>query len=472
MSSREADRFDPSALEALATALDSLAHAARPRPVTDELERLSRIVRDYAVPRLQPDRPLDVVFAGPTGSGKSTLVNSISGLSATAAGVLRPTTTRPVILTDRDRAPGYVTLSGVGGEVVGGESPALTHMTLIDTPDLDSTSTEHRVMAERIIDSADVVVFVMSALRYADMVPWQVLRRAVARGAIVVPVLNRVTPGTIGARVDFAARLRSEGIVGQLVVIPEQRGHRGDIPRAATRPLARRLAELVEDHRLVAAQTLDRVLEHVRDRALAEVESLQGVVDDVPGPLGPQQIAAFDLSALAAAIPAVRPDGQGRRQLRHWRAQASAALDRRGLEDRVADALSAVLRSEAMLAGVERGLIDDHRAVAGELTKTWLGFVSRVCEETGRRRGTADVAYLARAAASGDPLTQDDPVFGTDLPVFVERVDRDLRSRLAMALEDARSKGALDDLGELSKALEETGKALAPLAPAPAPAHA
>jgi len=43
--------------------------------------RLIRIIRSYLIPRLtNPEAPLCVVFAGPTGSGKSTLINSLSGL--------------------------------------------------------------------------------------------------------------------------------------------------------------------------------------------------------------------------------------------------------------------------------------------------------------------------------------------------------------------------------------------------------
>ena len=424
------------------------------------------------IPRLVAERPLDVVFAGPTGSGKSTLVNSVSGLSASTAGVLRPTTSRPVIVADRAAADSYSRFGGVSGEVVAGDSPALRAMTLIDTPDLDSTSTEHRAMAERLIDSADVVVFVMSALRYADMVPWQVLRRADARGAIVVPVLNRVTPATAGARLDFRSRLREEGISERLIVIPEQRRLEGPIPRPASRPLARRLAGLVRDHRLDAAESVERVLRHVERRAESHLESLQVDVDGLQGTLGSDQIDAFDLSPLAAALPAAKPDGAGRRNLVRWRRQVQQMLTHRELVDRVTDALSAIVRTESMLAGLGAGSGLEVEPEMAQVSRAWLDFVARVCAEADGRRGEADVAYLARAAAADGGPIGDDPVFGSGFVVLTDRVERDLRGRLAMVIESALVSTLRADTDRLNGAIEETRTALAGLAPSPAPAHA
>ena len=76
-------------------AADVLGH----QDVAINRDRISGAVRDYLIPRLeQPEAPLVVVFAGPTGSGKSTLVNSLTGLDLTVAGAIRPTTARPLVL--------------------------------------------------------------------------------------------------------------------------------------------------------------------------------------------------------------------------------------------------------------------------------------------------------------------------------------------------------------------------------------
>ena len=62
------------------------------RAISDQLD-------DYLLPRLrQVDAPLLAVVGGPTGAGKSTLVNSLVGAQVSAAGVLRPTTRAPVLV--------------------------------------------------------------------------------------------------------------------------------------------------------------------------------------------------------------------------------------------------------------------------------------------------------------------------------------------------------------------------------------
>lgn len=146
-------------------------------------DRLIRIIRSYLIPRLtNPEAPLCVVFAGPTGSGKSTLINSLSGLKVSETGPIRPTTKGPVILASERARHQLENFGGLGCEVVTGSAPILSHIALVDTPDIDSMETEHRVMAENLIDCADVVVMVTSALRYADLVPRDIARLKTSHG--------------------------------------------------------------------------------------------------------------------------------------------------------------------------------------------------------------------------------------------------------------------------------------------------
>src|SRR5690625_803662 len=63
-------------------------------------DRLASQVRNHLLPRLrQVSAPLLVVVGGSTGAGKSTLVNSVVGEEVSTAGVLRPTTREPVLIT-------------------------------------------------------------------------------------------------------------------------------------------------------------------------------------------------------------------------------------------------------------------------------------------------------------------------------------------------------------------------------------
>jgi energy-coupling factor transporter ATP-binding protein EcfA2 len=213
-----------SELEKLARSVENLVFGGDPTGVAHarERDRVVRTLRSYVIPRLTaPSTPLLVVFAGPTGAGKSTLVNSVSGLEIAETGPLRPTTKVPVVLAAD--GSGYERVGGVDCLVVEGGAPILASVTLVDTPDLDSTSTGHRAAAEIMIDNADVVVFVSSALRYADLVPWEVLRRARSRGAPLIHVLNRVTSGATGALSDYQSRLTQEGAEGDVLVVHEIR---------------------------------------------------------------------------------------------------------------------------------------------------------------------------------------------------------------------------------------------------------
>ncbi|MGH8947003.1 MAG: GTPase, partial [Acidimicrobiia bacterium] len=230
--------------------LDTRAAVLLAPDLVDERDRIVRTIRGYLVPRLtNPDRPMTVVVAGPTGSGKSTIFNSLAGFELAETGALRPTTKTPLVATTAEQAELFHELGGVRCHVAMVRAPILTRMALVDTPDIDSTSVEHRKMAELLIDAADVVVFVTSALRYADRVPWEVLRRAVDRGAPLITVLNRLTSSSGGAINDYQARLSRAGIEAEIVRVPEQRGGPGlaRVPSLAVRELSRRLRALSDE---------------------------------------------------------------------------------------------------------------------------------------------------------------------------------------------------------------------------------
>ena len=70
-------------------------------------------------------------------------------------------------------------------------------MALLDAPDIDSVVDANRAVAAQLLDAADLWLFVTTAARYGDALPWQVLRGAVARGASIAMVLNRVTPASL-----------------------------------------------------------------------------------------------------------------------------------------------------------------------------------------------------------------------------------------------------------------------------------
>ncbi|MEJ7705008.1 MAG: GTPase [Geodermatophilaceae bacterium] len=181
-------------------------------PAAREARRTQQSVadqlRDYILPRLSRlDAPLLVVVGGSTGAGKSTLVNSLVGRQVSEPGVLRPTTRSPVLVLNpedqgwfaSDRVlPGLARTTGDGPAGVSlrlaTDTTVPLGLALLDAPDVDSVVTENREMADQLLAAADLWLFVTSAARYADAVPWGFLRLAVERAVAVAMVLDRVAP--------------------------------------------------------------------------------------------------------------------------------------------------------------------------------------------------------------------------------------------------------------------------------------
>ncbi len=276
-------------LDLLAGALEALELESSHRAVAGLAgvrDRLARSIRSYLIPRVSGDElPLTVVFAGPTGSGKSTLVNSLSGVDISETGPLRPTTKEPLVLSSAWHAPAFQRISGVACEVVEGGAPILAEVAFVDTPDIDSTSAENRVIAEILIDNADIVVFVTSVLRYSDLVPWEVLRRAVSRGAPVLHVLNRITPSSAAAIAHFRARLRREGLEPDIVRIAEHHvaPELHHVPSIALRQLQRRVVGLVDDVGTTRREILDRVMSSIAMEVMALAEGLDARIEGIGG---------------------------------------------------------------------------------------------------------------------------------------------------------------------------------------------
>ena len=255
------------AAEALRTALEDVrlpfelpgAEAARSERagIVDQLD-------DYVLPRLRDiDAPALAVVGGSTGSGKSTLVNSLVGATVSRPGVLRPTTVAPVLVhhpsagswfADDRVLPGLARVTG--GEAHGHAEIGLVAtealaegLALVDAPDIDSVVDENRALATQLLDAADLWVFVTTAARYADAVPWELLARAVRRGVEVALVLNRVPRGA-GPEVasHLAEMLATEGLGDAPVfVIEEQALVDGRLPGDDVEPLRRWIQDLAVD---------------------------------------------------------------------------------------------------------------------------------------------------------------------------------------------------------------------------------
>lgn len=255
------------------TAVDAarcLAHAlerslqAIPDARRGDAERALRRLQDVVLPRLEDaDAPVLVVVGGSTGSGKSTLVNSLLGRNVSRAGAVRPTTRRPVLICSpqarewfmSDRVlPRLAKSSGTGGESLDAitivvEETLWPAVGIVDAPDIDSVEDGNRRLAGELLDGADLWVFVTTAARYADAVAWKHLEEAASRGLRIAVVLNRVPAGAAQEiREDLAALAQRRGL-GEVTIhiVEEQPLSDGRLPVQAIAPIGAYLEGIGRD---------------------------------------------------------------------------------------------------------------------------------------------------------------------------------------------------------------------------------
>ncbi|MEU6714907.1 ABC transporter [Nonomuraea sp. NPDC046802] len=292
------------ALEALRRPLDrelfplAIGEAAADRRA---LRELTGQLDDYLLPRLRAlDAPLLAVVGGSTGAGKSTLVNSLVGADVAEPGVLRPTTLVPtLVVSPADRTwfmgqnvlPGLsrATGSGPGALRVVTSDTLGAGLALLDAPDIDSVVTANRELASQLLAAADLWLFVTTAARYADEVPWSFLRSARERSTALAVVLDRVPPDAAEpVSRDLSRLLVENGLEGtRLFTVPEAElpSEKARLPAEAVRPISSWLAGLAADaaeRSRVVRQTLSGALDSLATRvpALAEAVTRQRTAFD------------------------------------------------------------------------------------------------------------------------------------------------------------------------------------------------
>jgi energy-coupling factor transporter ATP-binding protein EcfA2 len=380
----------------------------------DRARQLRDHVRAYVLARVRAlESPLLVVLLGPTGAGKSTLMNTLARAAVSRTGVLRPTTREAVLLaTDADAAIlRRGALAGIdAGQIV--RAPAATAsagMAIVDAPDLDSVERANRVIADALVEAADLGIFVTSAIRYADKVPFDVVQRIAARGLPLLIVVNHMPPDESDQRVileDLRRVLKDTALRGiqdarvQIVGVGEGRldpsGERLELEAAA--PVLERVDELARDRerRLALARRalegalagLDPLLTSVAvdvERAAAEGEALRAIA-----------AKSYD-AELAALFEELRGGTFLRTEvLRHWesfvKADQITRFFSRGL-GRIRGTIITAIRGmpEAPVGVVEKEVTSDVVAVSVSRASE---AARRVASEWSTRAGPAE--QLAR----------------------------------------------------------------------------
>jgi hypothetical protein len=437
------------ALVELRAAVDATTYPL-PLPGVDEARRVGAALvsqlDDYLLPRLaRLDAPLLVVVGGSTGVGKSTLVNSLVQARVSSVGVLRPTTRSPVLVcnpldaawfrqgrllpgltrttepTDRPDALQLVS------------APALpAGVAFLDAPDIDSVVDANRALAAQLLAAADLWLFVTTAARYADAVPWELLHTARLRGTVIALVLDRVPPAAATeVSTHLTEMLAAHGLAdAPLFVLPETVvDGQGLLPDRLTEPLRAWFGRLAADAGARAAvirQTLDGAVAAL----VPAVEGLAVAAD--------QQVTAaqtLDEGVRAAYRSARRSVEQSLRDgrllrgevLTRWQEFVGAGELFRGLEARVGR-----IRDRIVAAATRRPAPNTELRTAIESQLVAL-----------LREAAAAAAEQSHAAWQLHPagralLTSDLARPGADLPERAERLVRDWQQEV---VELVRSQG-------------------------------
>jgi GTP-binding protein EngB required for normal cell division len=251
-----------------------------------------------------------VALAGGTGSGKSSLFNALAGANFSPAGVTRPTTKHShACVWGMEGAAPLLDWLGVqrrhryarASALDEGEA-SLTGMLLLDLPDHDSVVTGSAALVDRLVKLADMLVWVLDPLKYADAsVHRRYLVPLAGHAAVTTVVLNQVDTLSPDQAADCESDLRrlldAEGLTETHVLVTSA------TTGAGLNELRRVLAGAVAARRAAT------------DRITADIDALVErfavyAGDSVPGwlPPAPSAPALSPVPAVASALSPVQSE--------------------------------------------------------------------------------------------------------------------------------------------------------------------
>ncbi len=184
--------------------LETAAQAARGRlddTLVDEAEGVAKKTASRL--RLSADHTV-VGIAGATGSGKSSTYNALTGLELSAVGVRRPTTSwASACVWGSEGAGELLEWLGIPPrhqatrdsmlDARTGRDDDLNGVVLLDLPDHDSTEVSHHLEVDRLVQLADLLVWVLDPQKYADAaIHERYLARLATHAEVMVVVLNHI----------------------------------------------------------------------------------------------------------------------------------------------------------------------------------------------------------------------------------------------------------------------------------------
>ncbi|MGZ4448393.1 MAG: GTPase [Nocardioides sp.] len=288
--------------------LDRATEAARGR-LDDQVVDEARATVDRASGRLRLSADHTVVaIAGATGSGKSSTFNALTGLELSAVGVRRPTTSwATACVWGTDGADELLEWLGIPPRHqttrdsmldTKREDTAMEGVVLLDLPDHDSTEVSHHLEVDRLVQLADLLVWVLDPQKYADAaIHDRYLAPLATHRDVMVVVLNHI---------DTVPEDRRASMVGDVRRLLEADGL-GGVPVIAIS--ARQGTGLPELREEIASRVKAKKM--TRARLEADLKASAGRLQEASGEgrtraLSRERVGALeDAFAEAAGVPTV-----------------------------------------------------------------------------------------------------------------------------------------------------------------------
>ncbi|MDF9277970.1 50S ribosome-binding GTPase [Arthrobacter sp. EH-1B-1] len=184
--SRHRGEGSSSRLQVRLESLNAARELAEGRVDEDQLGAVYEVLDRASSRRSLSSAHTVVGIFGPTGSGKSSLLNALTGTDLARVAARRPTTAEPLAVIwnedgtedlldwlqvpNRHVMPDGAQLLAVSGDRRRGSSDGGVDggLILLDLPDFDSTELGHRVIVERLAGQVDVLLWITDPQKYAD----------------------------------------------------------------------------------------------------------------------------------------------------------------------------------------------------------------------------------------------------------------------------------------------------------------
>ncbi len=209
-----------------------------------------------------PDSILVAGLVGGTGSGKSSLLNSLAGEDVSAAGGLRPTTGEPVAYlpeTHAEAMAGYLDHLGVRRRAYGDGTEWLC---LLDLPDTDSVVVDHRHRVDTLLPVLDIIIWVLDPEKYRDASIHHEISRLSAYQDQFFFVLNQIdripSPALADLEADLAVALDEDGVISPRLFLTAANPAAG--PPIGVEALARGLGVVSVDRSPVYKKLLEDLM--------------------------------------------------------------------------------------------------------------------------------------------------------------------------------------------------------------------